>query len=202
MPATDTRRREPGSPPHDVRLLNRCHQDRTVAWVVRSGRALVVVGLALVTTGVIGSLITACLVTPHSAAGVGWLLAGCLAISGLGSGLVISPNQALTLANVPVPRAGVAGSMQQLGQRLGGAVGVAVVLATFDASSSAHPGTDLAAGLGAVAAALGIALALATATFAAGAASHPPTSARNDDESRLAPITAVAGTAIIAWLRK
>ncbi|MEK8228584.1 hypothetical protein NKG05_25055 [Oerskovia sp. M15] len=41
------------------------------------------------------------------------------------------PNQTLTLARVPVELAGVAGSMLQLGQRVGSAMGIALVLSTY-----------------------------------------------------------------------
>jgi MFS family permease len=54
-----------------------------------------------------------------------------LLVAGLGSGLVISPNQTLTLAEVPVERAGSAGAVLQTGQRIGTAVGIAVVGAVF-----------------------------------------------------------------------
>jgi MFS family permease len=52
-------------------------------------------------------------------------------VAGLGSGLVISPNQTLTLAEVPVERAGSAGAVLQTGQRIGTAIGIAVVGAVF-----------------------------------------------------------------------
>ena len=52
----------------------------------------------------------------------------------LGGGLVISPNQTLALADVPVSEGGLAGSVGQLGQRIGTAVGTAVALALFYAT--------------------------------------------------------------------
>ncbi|MEU8615961.1 MFS transporter, partial [Actinoplanes sp. NPDC048791] len=61
----------------------------------------------------------------------GWAAALPLLVAGLGSGLVISPNQTLTLAEVPVERAGSAGAVLQTGQRIGTAVGIAVVGAVF-----------------------------------------------------------------------
>jgi MFS family permease len=54
-----------------------------------------------------------------------------LLLAGIGSGLVISPNQALTLSEVPVQRAGSAGAVLQTGQRIGTAVGIAAVGALF-----------------------------------------------------------------------
>ena len=50
-----------------------------------------------------------------------------LLLAGIGSGLVISPNITLTLSQVPVERAGSAGGVLQTGQRIGAAVGIAVV---------------------------------------------------------------------------
>ena len=59
-----------------------------------------------------------------------------LLLAGLGSGLVITPNQTLTLSEVPVPRAGTAGGLLQTGQRIGAAVGIAAVGAVFFADEA------------------------------------------------------------------
>jgi MFS family permease len=63
-----------------------------------------------------------------------WIMAAVMIVGGLGGGLVISPNQTLTLADIPVKQGGVAGSVGQLGQRIGTAVGTAVALSLFYAS--------------------------------------------------------------------
>jgi MFS family permease len=55
-------------------------------------------------------------------------------VTGAGGGLVISPNQTLTLTEVPVAQGGVAGSMAQVGQRVGTAIGVAAMISTFYAT--------------------------------------------------------------------
>lgn len=47
---------------------------------------------------------------------------------------MISPNQTLTLQDIPVKHGGVAGSIGQLGQRIGTAVGTAVALSLFYAT--------------------------------------------------------------------
>jgi hypothetical protein len=47
---------------------------------------------------------------------------------------VMSPNQTLTLADIPVTQGGVAGSIGQLGQRIGTSVGTAVALSLFYAT--------------------------------------------------------------------
>lgn len=57
-----------------------------------------------------------------------WLLAS-LALFGLGQGSVISPNQTLTLAEVPIAYAGSSGAIMQTGQRIGTSVGIAVITA-------------------------------------------------------------------------
>jgi EmrB/QacA subfamily drug resistance transporter len=99
--------------------------------VASRGRTLVVVGLVLVIAGIGCADLMIRLVAPP---GVGGALVVPLLVAGVGSGLVISPNQTLTLARVPVARAGVAGSMLQVGQRVGTALGVAVALSTYYAT--------------------------------------------------------------------
>jgi hypothetical protein len=66
-------------------------------------------------------------VTPYAMAGV-------MVIGDIGGGLVIAPNQTLTLADIPVKQGGLAGSVGQLGQRIGTAVGTAIALALFYAT--------------------------------------------------------------------
>jgi MFS family permease len=65
-----------------------------------------------------------------------------LFLSGFAGGLVVSPNQTLTLADVPVRRGGVAGSVGQLGQRIGASVGTAVALSLFYATIYNERGSD------------------------------------------------------------
>jgi len=96
--------------------------------VGRFGRPVVVWGLAGVLACAVG-LAAAALYTPPSA--TVWVMAGIMIVGGFGGGLVISPNQTLTLADIPVRQGGVAGSVGQLGQRIGTAVGTAVALSLF-----------------------------------------------------------------------
>ncbi|MGJ0118199.1 MFS transporter [Williamsia sp. MIQD14] len=96
--------------------------------VGRFGRSLVAVGLAMVLVGMVGAVVASVLV-PGS--GVGWAAAFPLLIAGVGSGFVISPNVTLTLDDVPVTRAGIAGGVLQTGQRIGSAAGIALVGAVF-----------------------------------------------------------------------
>lgn len=58
-------------------------------------------------------------------------MAAPLLLAGLGSGLVIAPNQTLTLSEVPVAMGGSAGGTLQTGQRVGSAVGIAAVGSVF-----------------------------------------------------------------------
>jgi MFS family permease len=92
--------------------------------VERLGRLLTVLGLAAVTAGLTATALLLWLVPPGTAV---WALIPALLVSGVGSGFVISPNVTMTLREVPVRMAGVAGGALQTGQRLGAAVGTAVL---------------------------------------------------------------------------
>jgi MFS family permease len=105
--------------------------------VHRFGRTLVAGGLLLVVIGFVGALVAVALVPER---GTGWATLAPLLAAGLGAGLVISPNQALTLSQVPVARAGTAGGLLQVGQRIGAAVGIAAVGSVFFARAAATNG--------------------------------------------------------------
>jgi EmrB/QacA subfamily drug resistance transporter len=107
--------------------------------VNRYGRSLVVSGIVIAVVG-ISLVLAAATLTPSNT--TEWYMAGALLISGIGGGLVISPNQTLTLAEVPLTKASAAGSMAQLGQRIGTAVGVSAVTAVFFAAITANRGTS------------------------------------------------------------
>jgi EmrB/QacA subfamily drug resistance transporter len=96
--------------------------------VARFGRAMVVLGVGTVAVGITGVTLAA-VFAPRSA--VEWLMGAAMLIAGVGGGLVVSPNQTLTLADVPVEQGSIAGSMVQLGQRIGTAVGVSAVTGVF-----------------------------------------------------------------------
>src|SRR5699024_3386517 len=55
-----------------------------------------------------------------------WLLLS-LAFIGAAQGSVISPNQTLTLEDVPLAYAGSSGAVMQTGQRIGTSIGIAVI---------------------------------------------------------------------------
>ncbi|MCU1408678.1 MAG: transporter [Microbacteriaceae bacterium] len=105
--------------------------------VGRWGRELVLGGLVTVLVGFVLVLVAGLNASVDSAP---WLIAAAMAVAGLGGGFVISPNQTLTLTEVPVTQGGVAGSMAQVGQRVGTAIGVAAVISTFYAALYAGNG--------------------------------------------------------------
>lgn len=95
--------------------------------VERFGRTLVVVGLALISV----ALVAVDQLVPHLDGDVGLKLAPVLLLAGIGGGLVITPNITLALADVDPARAGAGGGLLQTAQRVGSAIGVAIVLALF-----------------------------------------------------------------------
>lgn len=143
--------------------------------VPRFGRALVVAGLALV---VVGLLATAVTVSLDDGRSIAWATALPLFVSGVGGGFVITPNVTLTLTEVPVPRAGSAGGVLQTGQRLGSAIGIAIVGSLFFnqlASSRGDWGRAVERGLCLCAALVAVALLLATVDLLTGRRRVPAT---------------------------
>ncbi|MDQ0576112.1 MFS transporter [Agromyces albus] len=131
--------------------------------VNRLGRPLVVWGLAILLAGT-GLLVLAALVTPPAM--TPWAMAAAMVIGGFGTGLVISPNQTLTLTDIPVKQGGLAGSVGQLGQRIGTAVGTAVTLSLFYSTIYRENGSEEGADLGVYHDAYGVGM-LAVAIFVA-----------------------------------
>ncbi|MFI6326000.1 MFS transporter [Nonomuraea sp. NPDC050556] len=83
----------------------------------RLGRGVLLIGSAVVAVGTAASLFTL---------GTWWML-GALLVAGVGSGLVIAPLTDVVLEHVPWERAGAASGVLNTAQRLGQAIGVAVV---------------------------------------------------------------------------
>jgi EmrB/QacA subfamily drug resistance transporter len=110
--------------------------------VARFGRPLVAVGLALVAVGLAATFLTVRSVPGEHAA---LATALPLLVGGIGSGLAISPNQAITLSEVPPEGGGSAAGVLQTGQRIGTAVGIAAVGAVFFAAVGASHGDWAAA---------------------------------------------------------
>jgi len=105
--------------------------------VSRFGRVLTVIGL---TATIAGLTVTALLLRHVSGDSAEWAIAGPLLVAGLGGGMVTSPNITLSLQNVPVRMAGAAGGALQTAQRIGSAIGTAVLATIFYQvlMSSAH----------------------------------------------------------------
>jgi MFS family permease len=96
--------------------------------VPRLGRWLTVIGLSTVAVGLAIAALVLRHVSGHAAT---FAVAGPLLLGGLGGGLVVSPNLTLTLEDVPVRMAGAAGGALQTGQRIGSAIGTAVLASVF-----------------------------------------------------------------------
>ncbi|MEW2432539.1 MFS transporter [Micromonospora sp. NPDC047644] len=96
--------------------------------VNRFGRPLVAIGLLTVVVGLAATVIALRLFPDAPAP---WVTAGPLLVAGIGSGLVIAPNQTITLSEVPVGQSGSGAGMLQTGQRIGAAAGIAAVGSLF-----------------------------------------------------------------------
>ncbi|WP_298053761.1 MFS transporter [uncultured Paenalcaligenes sp.] len=91
------------------------------------GRKVVIAGLCMAMLGLIFSIAVILL---HYYVGISiWWLLLTLGLFGLGQGSTISPNQTLTLAEIPLNYAGSSGAIMQTGQRIGASVGIAVITA-------------------------------------------------------------------------
>ncbi|NIH87827.1 EmrB/QacA subfamily drug resistance transporter [Amycolatopsis granulosa] len=99
-------------------------------FVARWGRRLTVSGLSLVACG-LGVVALLAWLAPGQ--NLGLVVALPLLAAGIGGGMVISPNTTLTLECVPTSMAGVAGGALQTGQRIGTAIGTAVLASVFRA---------------------------------------------------------------------
>jgi EmrB/QacA subfamily drug resistance transporter len=96
--------------------------------VSRFGRWLTVSGLTVM---VVGLLATALILRQVGGDAAAWATVGPLLLAGLGGGMVTSPNMTLTLQHVPIAMAGAAGGALQTAQRIGGAIGAAVLSTIF-----------------------------------------------------------------------
>ena len=112
--------------------------------VGRFGRRLVTFGLSVVIAGLCAVIVVVGLVPGDQA---GLVAALPLLVAGVGSGLVISPNQAITLSEVPPERGGSAAGVLQTGQRLGSAIGIAATGSTFFGAISLGEATAFRHGL-------------------------------------------------------
>ena len=97
-------------------------------FVARAGRWLTVSGLIAV---ILGLSVVALVLRQVGGDAAAWLAAGPLFLAGLGGGMVTSPNMTLTLQDVPVSMAGAAGGALQTAQRIGAAIGTAVLATVY-----------------------------------------------------------------------
>lgn len=97
--------------------------------VATLGRKIVIWGIILAILGMLLSIGVVYLQN-QGLISIWWLLAS-LSLVGIAQGAVISPNQTLTLEDVPLHYAGSSGAIMQTGQRIGTSVGIAVITAVL-----------------------------------------------------------------------
>jgi MFS family permease len=98
--------------------------------VGRIGRRITLLALSVMMTG---TALSAWLVASPPDT-LWWTLAPAMFLAGVGGGGVISPNFTLTLAEVPPTMGGAAGGALQTGQRIGSALGAALLMTVYQAS--------------------------------------------------------------------
>ncbi|MGB9033656.1 MAG: MFS transporter [Paeniglutamicibacter sp.] len=130
--------------------------------VMEYGRKIVILGILCALLGLLSSIVV---IELHASGRVGlWWLLGTLAFVGIAQGAIIAPNQALTMLEVPAEHSGSAGGVMQTSQRIGTAVGIAMMTAIFFATLSATAwDTAMSVGLASIAAVVLITLLVALA---------------------------------------
>jgi sugar phosphate permease len=103
---------------------------------------VLVTGCAMTGTGLALAALVIHLTAPAPG---GWDLVGPLLLAGLGSGMVIAPNQDFVLARVPAQEAGTASAILGAAQRLGSAIGIAVIGTVLYGNLDFRPGPDAVA---------------------------------------------------------
>ena len=151
-----------GSPAHAVRPRVR---DRRPA--LRAHRAAVRAAPDRDRAGVTmsGVGLMALFVAGHDPSGLAWVAAPLMFLTGFGGGAVVSPNLTLTLADVPPRMGGAAGGALQTGQRIGSAIGAAVLMTVYQATLPSGAGTALRVTLSTALVVLGVALVMSVRAF-------------------------------------
>jgi EmrB/QacA subfamily drug resistance transporter len=103
----------------------------------RMGRMVLVTGCAMVAAGLALTALAVHVTAPDPG---GWYLLGPLLLAGLGSGMVIAPNQDFVLARVPRQDAGTASAILGTAQRAGSAIGIAVIGTVLFGTLHVRPG--------------------------------------------------------------
>jgi len=101
----------------------------------RHARDLIAAGLLLILAGLLGSALAVALAPSH---GTGLAMLVPLLIAGVGGGMIVAPNQSLSLSRVPLPEADAVAGLLQTGRRLGTSVGIAAAGAAFFATLHGH----------------------------------------------------------------
>jgi EmrB/QacA subfamily drug resistance transporter len=103
----------------------------------RMGRMVLVLGCSLLLAGLALVILVIHLTSP---AVNGWAMIGPLLLAGLGTGMTIAPNQDFVLATVPRREAGTAAGILSTSQRVGTAVGIAIIGTVLFGSLKVVPG--------------------------------------------------------------
>lgn len=128
--------------------------------VADRGRRVVIDGITVALTGIVLTILA--LVLHHVTGLSEWWMVLTLFLVGTGQGAVIGPNQTLTLADVPLNYAGSSGAVLQTAQRIGTAMGLALITAIVFASSRAINWTlGTAIGFGTIGSLMAVALVIA-----------------------------------------
>ncbi|MGO4784661.1 DHA2 family efflux MFS transporter permease subunit [Cryobacterium sp. W22_MBD10_FK3] len=107
----------------------------------RLGRTVLILGVGLVTVGLVWVWLVLLLTAPADL--TNWILLPPLFIAGLGSGAFIAPNVSFIVATVDASEAGAASGVVGVMQRVGSAAGIAVVGSVFFGTLVvAGPGPD------------------------------------------------------------
>jgi EmrB/QacA subfamily drug resistance transporter len=125
----------------------------------RFGRMVLVVGLGLVAVGITVVQLVLALTPPASYSG--WQLAAPLSVAGVGGGLFLAPNVGFVVATVDPEDAGAASGVISTVQRVGSAIGIAIIGTVLFSTRHVH-----SASRGAVALAFGHSATLAMAVSA------------------------------------
>lgn len=117
--------------------------------VAEYGRKIVIWGIYSSLFGLASSI---AVVELHAAGHLSlWWLLLTLSFMGIAQGAIISPNQTLTMTEIPVEQSGSAGGLVQTSQRIGTSIGIAMITAIFFATLR-HTAwnTAMSVGLGAI----------------------------------------------------
>jgi EmrB/QacA subfamily drug resistance transporter len=108
----------------------------------RLGRKVLTLGCALLVAGLVLVTLVIHVTSPDVN---GWALIGPLLLAGTGTGMTIAPNQDFVLATVPRQEAGTAAGILGTAQRLGTALGIAVIGTVLFGNLRVVPGPDAVA---------------------------------------------------------